>query len=235
MIASHPWYIATTESGMFFSEWQPFTRVRHQFEVLYSRNYFRGFRVFRHPREIADEPYAMGFLPWTIWRVTPRDIISTWELPETVVARRIRIEARLRPGGEFERNGDLIRGFADHVAQLDPWPQPLESNRQRSPDVWNALIDLENATVRALGHSPFDTDRVFAWRYLRRRTVAAKYSDVGDRELRSQIDSAERELRAISAAFVADIRVPRVFAQRWHVPSALLYGFRRDENLAVSQ
>ncbi|MBE5452998.1 hypothetical protein E3G45_004988 [Mycobacteroides abscessus] len=218
-IAKSCWYLGTTEKGEFFGFWQPFTRLRSVGEVHFSRN-FQGFRLYQQPRGITDEPYARGFFPWTVWRVTPIDVIRTWRLPHRIHARRIQIEELLPAGAEFGPHGDRIYSFADHLAQLDPWPKLAARSAYLATEERNALIDLAQATP-----SPFIGDlwseTRFALSFVRRRVFKAKRNGINDQQLREQLSLFKDELSALVRAFITGTPIPEVLTVRWSMPSDL--------------
>lgn len=218
-IANRSWYLGTTEKGEFFGFWQPFTRLRSAGEVHFSRN-FQGFRLYENPRGITDEPYARGFFPWTVWRVTPIDVIRTWRLPHSIHTRRIRVEERLPAGAEFGPYGTRILGFADHLAQLEPWPKPIVNSTYLNTEERNALIDLSRAAPSPLTGDLWSETK-FALSFVRRKVFKTKRVGIDDRKLREQLSVFKDELSDLVRAFITGTPIPELLVARWSLPSEL--------------
>ncbi len=219
-IASRSWYLGTTEKGEFFGFWQPFTRLRSAGEVHFSRN-FQGFRLYEQPRGISDEPYARGFFPWTVWRVTPIDVIRTWRLPHSIHTRRIQIEERLPAGAEFGQYGTRILRFAEHLAELDPWPKPIVKSIYLGTEERNALIDLSNAAPSVLTGDLWNETK-FALSFVRRKVFKTRRARmIDDRQLREQLSLFKDELSDLVRAFLTGTAIPEVLVARWSLPSDL--------------
>lgn len=219
-IASRSWYLGTTEKGEFFGFWQPFTRLRSAGEVHFSRN-FQGFRLYQQPRGITDEPYARGFFPWTVWRVTPIDVIRTWRLPHSIHTRRIRIEERLPAGAEFGPYGARILDFADHLARLEPWPKPIATGTYLGTEERNALIDLSNAAPSVLTGDLWSETK-FALSFVRRKVFKTKSARIIDgRQLREQLSLFKDELSDLVRALITGTPIPETLSVRWSLPSDL--------------
>lgn len=221
-IANSTWYVATTGKGEFFGFWQPFTRLRSVGDVYFSRNIY-GFRVYQHPYDIADEPYAKMFFPWTLWRVTPIDIVRTWRLPDEIHARRLHVEEKLPAGAEFGRYGARVRGFADALAQLDIWPAQLHSGTLAGREHHDALVALDRATPSVFSGNLF-RQRRFAFSYVRRQIVSTRRPKIGHDAVRAEIEGAETELESLVLALITGTTVPPTLATRWSLPPEVSAG-----------
>ncbi len=219
IIASRSWYLGTTEKGEFFGFWQPFTRLHSAGEEYFSRN-FLGFRLYQNPRGITDEPAAKAFFPWTVWRVTPIDVIRTWRLPHSIHTRRIHIEERLPAGAEFGPYGGRICSFADHLAQLDPWPRLVARGTYLATEERNALIGLSQATPSPLT-GDLSSETRFALSFVRRKVFKAKRTGINDRELREQLSLFKDELSDLVRALITGTPIPETLSARWSLPSDL--------------